>query len=263
MKKYILIMAVILVFSTTTQAGESPRTRARAQEAKTYGDNWDLNRVNEHIAADFRDLQRDHQDVLRIGDLGLMGIELFYGGKKILFQYNQPVQAGGKVMKLVRYGLGAVLIVDGVARFALTLDGKDPTISPLVTYTMLQAGMIEAPGERNPPASQIYRCNVCTPHISHGDKIAFLYEVGFGLAGNSWTLAINPTSVAGKRWGKAVKIGSTIAIADGLLRLLGNTDHAAFPLLEFTGTKILQQPLVDKRTVGETLHIGGPVGPAN
>lgn len=262
MKTAAFMFFCFCVFSLPVHA-EDARSRLRAVEKATETDesgSVDSALTFEKLFDGFEDVfQKKPQNIVgaeqTTGDIITAFIEIYYGGKSFLVTYDDTF-VGGHKMKLVNRAFGILLVVDGVSRAIISSIDREPTIFPLVTYSLAKAGVIDAPSKFEPSSKKVRQAE--SIFAIKADMFLGAFEI---LAAGVMSMT---TMAQAEQIGKSIIISSNVASAggrgilmrgfvrfapalllvDGVLRLAADSlraDASLLPLLRFADQKINDQ----------------------
>lgn len=250
----------LLLFTANFQASPAQADVATGARARAQAAEASLNQINPGVELSkfLRDFGNQFQEdrVIEgadsiersIGDGAMAFLEIYYGMKNFFVTFNQETQVGSYKMKLLQSSFGAILLVDGIARAVITNMDRDPTISPLITYALAKAGVIEPPSHyqavegkefvRQPDGMAAALGGIFgAAEVLQGVAVGFVTFMNF--LDNEGRIGL--TKLPGIR--RSVRFASALIFMDGILRVMDSerVDASLIPLLKFGETKIRDQ----------------------
>lgn len=211
------------------QSGSSPSTSARARWYESTFQTYELGKKNftKDVAA----------------DLAVSGLEIWFGGRAIFAAIGQETRVGSHSLKLVQAAAGIFLMADGVARAVIVTDwDREPTIFPILTYGLTEAGVIEAPAAYRALGSE--DAEKCCSFSKWENSPQWLTAISEVVGGSVVAMLVIARGAEGLApvplW---LRVGAALAFLDGFARFsaLDRGEAELLPLASFVGKKISAQ----------------------
>lgn len=241
MSKYLIISIsyciALSIFSSPSHAQEAAGARARAQAITSWeGISAIPGAAIQELLSPFQKQDPNQNNSNMLGDNTVAYLEILYGSSAFLINLGKETNIAGHSFKLVQRGFGIFLLIDGIARAVITNCDREPTLSPLVTYSLSKAGIIEAPSH-----FQTANRGAIGPEISSELNGLILMGEVFMVT----SLSFLDTALKASPIKKYVRIGSALLLVDTVIRLSDafqtKNKTALLPLLDYVGSKVSAQ----------------------